>query len=479
MRIGPPSARRFSGRSGLTTPTGGSNRASRRSVLRLPPRPRPSRIPALGCPDLCYRPLGALRSCLSHSEGSSQQRRKQTSPKGLIIRPVQQKNGAIEWNYGETKSGCGSGFNAFVLAMLAIDLRVFQRRREAYQCRSIPPSGVLAVELCDRPMNVDQAYKHGSDLAPASDAPGPHHSSSRIDSPTERKIDAQTNRRTAVRTHGEPRSALCLDLPADPPEPPGGSARPDPVPESPREVEVSLRRVYPSRGIRPLLERLQELADTSRFSVRRHEGMAVFVSPSTFRVVDLRRSVPELAVVADSFHIKPLVPPSPGRRAPYHVLCLNRQSVRLFEGEADHLEEIELVDVPSTLTEALGEEVTEPAPDRRLVQARLLGAPGSPRPAGLVPRPWLPERRDRRGLRAILPPHRRRDLSILAAVRPAAGTGGVAGAPRPIPRRQPQPLPGPGRRRVEPGSHLNSPARPRGMGEAGAPPSRSPRQAGR
>ena len=126
-----------------------------------------------------------------------------------------------------------------------------------------------------------------------------------------------------------------------------------------REVEVSLRRVYPSRGIRPLLERLQELTDSSRFSVRRHEGMAVFVSPSSFRVVDLRRSVPELAVVADSFHIKPLVRLLQAVER-YHVLCLNRQSVRLFEGEADHLEEIELVDIPSTLTEALGEELTEP-----------------------------------------------------------------------------------------------------------------------
>jgi hypothetical protein len=67
-----------------------------------------------------------------------------------------------------------------------------------------------------------------------------------------------------------------------------------------------------------------------------------------------------LAVVADSFHIKPLlrILQSAGR---YQVLGLDRQKIRLFEGNRDVLDEVELSSaVPRTMTEALGEDLKEP-----------------------------------------------------------------------------------------------------------------------
>jgi hypothetical protein len=44
----------------------------------------------------------------------------------------------------------------------------------------------------------------------------------------------------------------------------------------------------------------------------------------------------------------------------YHVLTLNRREIRLFEGNRDALEEIDLVPGARTITEALGAELTEP-----------------------------------------------------------------------------------------------------------------------
>jgi hypothetical protein len=79
-----------------------------------------------------------------------------------------------------------------------------------------------------------------------------------------------------------------------------------------------------------------------------------------FRVYKLQRPVPELAVVADSFHTKPLlrILQSADR---YQVLALNRHEMKLFEGNRDALDEIAPADgVPRTLTEALGEELTDP-----------------------------------------------------------------------------------------------------------------------
>ncbi len=64
--------------------------------------------------------------------------------------------------------------------------------------------------------------------------------------------------------------------------------------------------------------------------------------------------------MADSFHTKPLmrILQSADR---YQVLGLSRQEIKLFEGNRDALDEIELApDVPRTVTEALGEELTEP-----------------------------------------------------------------------------------------------------------------------
>ena len=69
--------------------------------------------------------------------------------------------------------------------------------------------------------------------------------------------------------------------------------------------------------------------------------------------------MPERAIVADSFHTKPLlrILQSADR---YQVLALSRQEVRLFEGNRDVLDEIEPhASVPRTLSDALGEEKTD------------------------------------------------------------------------------------------------------------------------
>src|SRR5690606_12818158 len=60
------------------------------------------------------------------------------------------------------------------------------------------------------------------------------------------------------------------------------------------------------------------------------------------------------------FHVKPLIRilQSADR---YQVLALTRQSIRLFEGNRDVLDEVPLADgVPRTIVDALGEELTEP-----------------------------------------------------------------------------------------------------------------------
>ncbi len=120
-----------------------------------------------------------------------------------------------------------------------------------------------------------------------------------------------------------------------------------------KELALSAEQKYPKRDMAAVLAPLHALADHSRFWNHTMDGLAVLAAPDFFRVYRLQRPVAELAVVADSFHTKPLMRMLQSADR-YQVLGLDRHHVRLFEGNRDQLDEIELgPDVPHTLDDAL------------------------------------------------------------------------------------------------------------------------------
>ncbi len=127
-----------------------------------------------------------------------------------------------------------------------------------------------------------------------------------------------------------------------------------------KELEASLQQKYPAVETRLLLEPFDALAHDHDFWNHTLDGLAVLGGSGLFHVFRLQRTVAELAVAADSFHTKPLrrVLQSVDR---YQVLGLNRQETKLFEGNRDALAEIEPAQgVPRTITQALGDELSEP-----------------------------------------------------------------------------------------------------------------------
>jgi hypothetical protein len=127
-----------------------------------------------------------------------------------------------------------------------------------------------------------------------------------------------------------------------------------------KKLEESLLQEYTKDQIQPLLKPFLELADDREFWNHTLDGLAVLGAKGLFRVYELQRPVAELAVVADSLHTKPLVRilQSADR---FQILGVSRQAIKLFEGNRDALDEIEPAKgVPQTITEALGEELTEP-----------------------------------------------------------------------------------------------------------------------
>lgn len=116
-----------------------------------------------------------------------------------------------------------------------------------------------------------------------------------------------------------------------------------------KQLETSLQQKYADRDIAPLLAPFNALADDAEFWNHGAEGLAVLGAADMFGVYRLQRPVEELAIVADSFHTKPLmrIVQSADR---YQILALSRHSARLFEGNRDRVDEIALApEVPRDL----------------------------------------------------------------------------------------------------------------------------------
>ena len=126
-----------------------------------------------------------------------------------------------------------------------------------------------------------------------------------------------------------------------------------------KELETSLLQTFPAAEVRSILQPFDALAADRDFWRHTLDGLAVLGAPDLFRVFRLPRPVSALAVVADTFHVKPLWQflQSVDR---YQVLGVSLDKIRLFEGDRDGLEEVELAaGVPRTMDEALGSELTD------------------------------------------------------------------------------------------------------------------------
>lgn len=124
------------------------------------------------------------------------------------------------------------------------------------------------------------------------------------------------------------------------------------------QMEESLMQKYSSVEVQKYLEPVKALLNNNDIWNHTLDGLAVFSADGIFKVVRLHKSVEELAIVADSFHTKPLRQYLQSVDH-FHVLGLTLHDIRLFEGNRHSLSEVELTaDTPKTITEALGDELT-------------------------------------------------------------------------------------------------------------------------
>jgi hypothetical protein len=126
-----------------------------------------------------------------------------------------------------------------------------------------------------------------------------------------------------------------------------------------KTLKGSLANKYSASEVQQFLEPFVSLYGDTSFWNHTLMGLAVFSTPGLFKVVGLHEKVDELAIVADSFHTKPLRQIMQTADH-YHVLAVSLHDFKLFEGTRHSLIEVELGDqTPTTITQALGAELTE------------------------------------------------------------------------------------------------------------------------
>ena len=125
------------------------------------------------------------------------------------------------------------------------------------------------------------------------------------------------------------------------------------------EIKDSLKQEYPKEDIKSIMKPFDEIANDRTFWNRSTDGLAILASKNKCVVYRLPRAVEELSIVANSFYIKPLIRNFQSAER-YHVLGLDRENFKLFEGNRYGFEEIEFPEGdPITIKEVLGDEYTE------------------------------------------------------------------------------------------------------------------------
>ncbi len=119
-----------------------------------------------------------------------------------------------------------------------------------------------------------------------------------------------------------------------------------------REAERLLHSRFTDRDTAELLAPVEALLEPE-FQRDPSDALAIFRSRDHFVYYRLPRTLKELTVVADSFHVKPLLGFLSSNRS-FYLLALSQHGVTLYEGSPSSLVAVNLAGLPPSLSEALG-----------------------------------------------------------------------------------------------------------------------------
>jgi hypothetical protein len=113
-----------------------------------------------------------------------------------------------------------------------------------------------------------------------------------------------------------------------------------------------------------LLQPLKDL-DTCDFWEHQDYGLVIFISRNLFRYYSLPIEFPELVVVSEQFHLKPLLHLI-NNDGSFYLLSLSQQEVKFFQGTRYNLNQVEVENLPQNLEAVLLEDEMQKGVQHRI-----------------------------------------------------------------------------------------------------------------
>ncbi|MBD2295780.1 hypothetical protein H6G06_20450 [Anabaena sphaerica FACHB-251] len=109
--------------------------------------------------------------------------------------------------------------------------------------------------------------------------------------------------------------------------------------------------------------------DRGNFWEHQDQGLVIFISPNLFRYYCLPVEFPELVVVNEQFHIKPLLNLI-NNDGKFYVLALSQKDVKFFAGTGYSLNEVQVENMPPNLEAALLEDNIQKGVQHRIATSK-------------------------------------------------------------------------------------------------------------
>lgn len=120
-----------------------------------------------------------------------------------------------------------------------------------------------------------------------------------------------------------------------------------------REAETRLSQTdLRTTEARELLAPAQDLIDNVEFWRHQSDGLAIFLGQGVTHIFRLPIAFDTLLVVADNFHVKPLLSLLTNDGT-FYVLAVSQNTVRVLRGSKHTVDELDVAGVPDSLAEAL------------------------------------------------------------------------------------------------------------------------------
>ena len=105
-------------------------------------------------------------------------------------------------------------------------------------------------------------------------------------------------------------------------------------------------------AVQDLLAEARDRLPAKLFWRYQEKGLAVLIEPGATHWIKLPRQVPEITIVANRYHLRPMIPMFRDGEL-FHIFAITRDNIRFFDGRSRELTEVRIAGMPSGIGEIM------------------------------------------------------------------------------------------------------------------------------